>query len=79
MVRVLLRLHGLKLEHMPGQKEEAGEFYPVDVAATVDLLIVLLVGLLRQKGLNLIKIKGIKETAVDFCRRSLVNTEFEHG
>jgi len=41
MVRVLLRLHGLKLEHMPGQKEEAGEFYPVDVAATVDLLILL--------------------------------------
>jgi len=79
MFKDLLRLHGLKLERMPGQKEEAGEFYPVDVAATVDLLIVLLVGLLRQKGLNLIKIKGIKQTAVDFCRHSLVNTEFGHG
>jgi len=56
-----------------------GEFYPVDVAATVDLMIVLLVGLLRQKGLNLIQIKGIKQTAVDFCRRSLVNKEFGHG
>lgn len=56
-----------------------GEFYPVDVAATVDLLIVLLVGLLRQKGLKVMQIKGIKQTAVDFCRRSLVNTEFGHG
>jgi len=56
-----------------------GELYPVDVAATVDLLIVLLVGLLRQKGLKVIQIKGIKQTAVDFCRRSLVNKEFGHG
>jgi len=56
-----------------------GEFYPVNVAATVDLLIVLLVGLLRQKGLKVIQIKGIKQTAVDFCRRSLVNKEFGHG
>ena len=29
-----------------------GEFYPVDVASTANLLIVLLVGLLRQKGLR---------------------------
>ena len=56
-----------------------GEFYPVDVAATVDLLIVLLVGLLRQKGLKVMQIKGIKQTAVDFCRRSLVSKEFGHG
>ena len=56
-----------------------GEFYPVDVPATVDLLIVLLVGLLRQKGLKVMQIQGIKQTAVDFCRRSLVDTEFGHG
>ena len=55
-----------------------GEFYPVDVASTVDLLIVLLVGLLRQKGLKVMQIKGIKQTAVDFCRRSLVNKELGH-
>jgi len=56
-----------------------GEFYPVDVATTVDLLIVLLVGLLRQKGLKVMQIQGIKQTAVEFCRRSLVNTEFGNG
>jgi len=56
-----------------------GEFYPVNFASTVDLLIVLLVGLLRQKGLKVMQIKGIKQTAVDFCRRSLVNKEFGHG
>ena len=56
-----------------------GEFYPVDVVATVDLLIVLLVGLLRQKGLKVMQIKGIKQTAVDFCRRSLIKTELGHG
>jgi AcrR family transcriptional regulator len=56
-----------------------GEFYPVDLASTVDLLIVLLLGLLRQKGLKVMQIKGIKQTAVDFCRRSLVKTELGHG
>ena len=56
-----------------------GEFYPVDVVATVDLLIVLLVGLLRQKGLKVMQIKEIKQTAVDFCPSSLVDTEFGHG
>ena len=53
-----------------------GEFYPVDVAATVDLLIVLLVGLLRQKSLKVMQIQGIKQTAVDFCRRSLVKNRY---
>jgi AcrR family transcriptional regulator len=56
-----------------------GEFYPVDVAATVDLLIVLLVGLLRQKSLKVMQIQGIKQTAVDFCRRSLIKTDLGHG
>jgi len=53
-----------------------GEFYPVDVASTVDLLIILLEGLLRQKGLKVMKIKGIKQTAVDFCQRSLVKNRY---
>ncbi|RZB36279.1 MAG: hypothetical protein SRB2_02104 [Desulfobacteraceae bacterium Eth-SRB2] len=53
-----------------------GEFYPVNVAATVDLLIILLVGLLRQKGLKVMQIKGIKQTAMDFCRRSLVKNRY---
>jgi len=53
-----------------------GEFYPVDVASTVDLLIILLEGLLRQKGLKVMKIKGIKQTDVDFCQRSLVKNRY---
>jgi len=56
-----------------------GEFYPVNVIGTVDLLIILLVGLLRQKGLKVMQIKGIKQTAVEFCWRSLVNKESAHG
>ncbi|MEA1948556.1 MAG: hypothetical protein U9N83_14770 [Thermodesulfobacteriota bacterium] len=35
--------------------------------------------LLSQQGLKVMQIKGIKQTAVEFCRRSLVIKEFGHG
>ena len=33
----------------------------------------------RPPRLKFEKVEGIKETAVDFCRRSFVNKEFGHG
>ena len=75
-------LYGRLKNYLTGKIESGiarGEFYQVNVVSTVDLLIVLLVGLLRQKGLKVMQIKGIKQTAVDFCWRSLVNKEFGHG
>ena len=56
-----------------------GEFTAVPVRATANLIVALLNGLMRQRGLKFEEVEGIKQTAVDFCRRSLVNTEFEHG
>jgi len=56
-----------------------GEFHTVPVRATANLIVALLNGLIRQRGLKFEEVEGIKETAVDFCRRSLVNTEFGHG
>ena len=56
-----------------------GEFHTVPVHATVNLIGAMLNGLIRQRGLKFEEVEGIKETAVDFCRRSLVNTEFGHG
>jgi AcrR family transcriptional regulator len=58
---------------------ETGEFHTVPVRATANLIVALLNGLMRQRGLKFEEVEGIKETAVDFCRRSLVNTEFGHG
>ena len=48
------------------------EFHPVPVDSTVNLLMAMIIGLLRQRGLRLEDVKGMKETAVEFCRRSLV-------
>ncbi len=51
---------------------KTGEFYPVPVEATAGILLSFLNGLLRRRSLHLDQIAGLKETAVDFCRRSLV-------
>jgi len=51
---------------------EAGEFNKVPVEATVSLIMALINGLLRQRGLKLEHMAGLREEAVEFCRRSLV-------
>jgi len=51
-----------------------GEFHTVPKDATVNLVVAMLNGLIRQRGLKFKEVKGLKETAVEFCRRSLVKT-----
>lgn len=50
----------------------SGEFYKVPVSETVEFLIALIYGLMRQRGLHLLEKEGMQEVTVDFCRRSLV-------
>jgi AcrR family transcriptional regulator len=52
----------------------AGEFYTVPKDATVNLIVAMLNGLIRERGLKFKEVEGIKETTVEFCRRSLVKT-----
>ena len=51
---------------------EKGEFVKVNVSQTVNVLIVLIQGILRQHALGLDTRRGMRKAAVDFCRRSLV-------
>ncbi|MFC1856560.1 TetR/AcrR family transcriptional regulator [Thermodesulfobacteriota bacterium] len=55
-----------------------GEFHPVPVEATANLIVAMLNGLLRQRGLGFEEVRGLKETTAEFCRRSLVKTGFKH-
>ena len=57
---------------------ETGEFNKVPVTETVSLLIAMINGLIRQRGLKLEHMAGLKQEAVEFCRRSLVKNEFGH-
>ena len=57
---------------------ESGEFNKFPVSETVSLLIAMINGLIRQRGLKLEHIAGLKQEAVEFCRRSLVKNEFGH-
>jgi len=54
---------------------ESNEFIKVPIEETVGLLIAMINGLVRQRGLHLENLIGIKETAVEFCRRSLVKNK----
>lgn len=51
---------------------KSGEFNQVPVSETVNLLIGMINGLLRQRGLHLEEKEGMRDVTVDFCRRSLV-------
>ena len=51
---------------------KSGEFNRVPVPETVNLLIAMINGLLRQRGLHLEEKEGMRDVTVDFCRRSLV-------
>ena len=52
----------------------SGEFHTVPKDATVNLIGAMLNGLIRERGLKFKEVEGIKETTVEFCRRSLVKT-----
>ncbi len=60
-----------------GKGIETGEFNKVPVTETVSLLIAMINGLLRQRGLKLEHIAGLKQEVVEFCRRSLVKNCIE--
>ena len=64
----------LKVYLMDCLKKEikSGEFNRVPVPETVNLLIAMINGLTRQRGLHLEEIKGMRDVTVDFCRRSFI-------
>ena len=50
---------------------ESREFTRVPISKTVNLIIALINGMLRQRALGLDKLQGMEKTTMDFCRRSL--------
>ncbi|MBE9571860.1 MAG: hypothetical protein IMF11_14615 [Proteobacteria bacterium] len=51
---------------------KSGKFNQVPVYEMVNLLITMINGLIRQRGLRLEEKNGMWDVTVDFCRRSLV-------
>ena len=51
---------------------KSGEFNQVPVYETVNLLIAIINGLLRQRGLRLEEKNGMRDVTVGFCRRSFI-------
>ena len=51
---------------------ESGEFIDVPVQETVNMLIALINGLIRQQVRKMDNLNGVKDAAVAFCRRSLL-------
>jgi AcrR family transcriptional regulator len=53
---------------------ETGEFDSFPTEATSGLIIAMVNGLLRRRSLKIGGIQGLKESTVEFCRRSLVKS-----
>lgn len=51
-----------------------GEFHPVPVDGTANLISAMITGLMRQRGLKFKEVEGLRQTTVEFCRRSLVKS-----
>jgi AcrR family transcriptional regulator len=54
------------------QGVESGEFAKLNIPPTVNVLLVLILGIMRQHALGLDTRRGMRKAAVDFCRRSLM-------
>ena len=52
---------------------ETGEFEPIPIDETASLLVAYINGIIRYKAMNLGETNNMRQTAIDFCRRSLVN------
>ena len=51
---------------------KSGEFFEIPVQETVNMLIALINGLIRQQVRKMDNLNGVKNAAVSFCRRSLL-------
>jgi hypothetical protein len=60
------------LNHCLEEGIKCGEFNRVPVPGTVNFLIAMINGVLRQRGLHLEENNGLRDVIVDFCSRSLV-------
>jgi AcrR family transcriptional regulator len=54
------------------QGVENGTFVKVNIPQTVNVMMVLILGIMRQHALGLDTRRGMRKAAVDFCRRSLM-------
>ncbi len=54
------------------QGVDSGEFVKLNVPQTINVLMVLILGIMRQHALGFDTRRGMRKAAVDFCRRSLM-------
>jgi AcrR family transcriptional regulator len=59
------------LSHCIKRGIKSGEFVPVPVAPTVELIIGLINGVTRRRALKLENTPGVPKATIDFCRRAL--------
>ena len=50
----------------------SGEFVPVDIDATTNMLIALFNGLMRQQVAGMDSLKGVEGATIEFCRKAFV-------
>ena len=61
------------LTHCFSEGIKAGEFTRVPVETTANLIAAMLNGIVRHRVLHADRVDELRQTTVDFCRRSLLN------
>jgi len=61
------------LTHCLSEGINAGELTRVPVETTANLIVAMLNGIVRQRVLHADRVDELRQTTVDFCRRSLLN------
>jgi AcrR family transcriptional regulator len=71
-IREFQKRHKAYLTRYLANGIEAGDFVPLPVAETAELLVASINGIIRYHVLNPGRSKAMRQTAVEFCRRSLM-------
>jgi AcrR family transcriptional regulator len=71
-IREFQKRHKAYLKRYLAEGIAAGDFVPLPVEATADLLVASINGIIRYQVLNPGRSEAMRQTAVEFCRRSLM-------
>lgn len=72
-IREYQNRHRTYLIHCLTEGTKNGEFERVPVDETASLLVAYINGIIRYKAMNMGEADNMRQTAIDFCRRSLMN------
>jgi AcrR family transcriptional regulator len=74
-IREFQKRHREYLTRCLSEGIKTNEFEPIPIEETANLLVACINGIIRYRAMNLGETNNLRQTAIDFCRRSLMNNK----